>query len=269
MSNEPRLRGQLKRRSGPYPLGEISMSVAIEIGKHIVHRLAVGQTDITGDDFGGIFARAIGGDHRNRPFGIADVVWHGCAWSVKTIQGKKPFNQKKVRVISGRNSPVFASEISDPYADIQATGKSVLNVWNARVNESLNEHDDLRIFVMIRNMTDLEFTLIEYEAVRFVAAEYFWKLNKKRNLEGFDRETGARRFTWQPSGSQFTVFHHVPSSALRFQINQRPGMIEEQYILDLVHFQEDWIEPITTMSPSTRAVPEAKAAKEDDFFPQV
>mgnify|MGYP001565882649 CR=1 FL=1 len=50
------LKGQSKRRSGPYPLGEFPDSLAIEIGKRIVHRLAVGHADITGDDFGGIFA---------------------------------------------------------------------------------------------------------------------------------------------------------------------------------------------------------------------
>jgi hypothetical protein len=44
----------------------------------IVHRLAVGHADITGDDFGGIFASAINGVHRGKPLGIADVEWHEC-----------------------------------------------------------------------------------------------------------------------------------------------------------------------------------------------
>jgi hypothetical protein len=220
-------------------------SLAIEIGKHIVHRLAVGHADITGDDFGGIFAAAISGTHRNRPLGIADVTWNGCAWSVKTVQDVRPFTKRIVRIISGRNSPVYSSDITDPFADIQATGRAILNVWNARVNESLSEHDDLRIFVMIRNMATLEFTLFEFEAMRYVPTHYRWRLNRQNNFEGYDTQTEAHHFTWQPHGSQFTIFHSVPESAYRFRINRRPGVIEERHVLQLIRFDESWIEPVT------------------------
>ncbi len=240
----PRLKGRSRRRSGPYPLGEFPASLATQIGRHIVHRLAVGNANITGDDFGGIFASAISGTHRQSPLGIADVTWNGCAWSVKTVQAAHPFTQKLIRVISGRNSPVYSSGISDPYADIQATGAAVLDVWNARLNESLNDHDDLRIFIMIRNMSTLEFTLMELEAVRYVASEYIWRRNKQGNLEGFDVEGGAHRFTWQPHGSQFTVLHRVPASAYRFRITRTPGTIEERQVLSLIGFDESWIEPV-------------------------
>jgi hypothetical protein len=249
MPNNPRLKGNAKRRSGPYPLAEFPPSLAVEIGKRIVHRLAVGHADITGDDFGGIFAGAIGGNHRGRPLGIADVTWNGCAWSVKTIQDKNPFTQTRVRVISGRNSPVYSSGINDPFADIQATGAAVLNVWNARLNESLNEHDDLRIFVLVRNMATLEFTIIEYEAVRYVSSEYYWEKNAQGNFEGFSRETRTHRFTWQPHGSQFTVIHHVPGSAYRFKITKHPGMIEQRDILNLIHFEDNWIQPVPPPAP--------------------
>jgi len=249
MSKEPKLKGQSKRRSSPYPLGELPASLAVEIGKHIVHRLAVGQADITGDDFGTIFAKSINGNHRGKPLGIADVTWESCAWSIKTVQDKNPFTQTRVRVISGRNSPVYSSDIKDPFADIQATGSAILGVWNARVNESLNEHDDLRIFIMVRNMSTLEFTLIEFEAVRFVAANYSWELNAKRNFQGYDRATKVHCFTWQPHGSQFTILHHVPASAYRFRIKKRPGMIEERHVLNLIHFQDDWIEAVTIEPP--------------------
>ena len=104
MSNEPKLKGKAQRRSGPHPLGELPPSLAVEIGKRIVHRLAVGHADITGDDFGGIFAASIGGEHRGKPLGVADVTWEGCAWSVKTVQDPHPFTQTTIRTISGRNS---------------------------------------------------------------------------------------------------------------------------------------------------------------------
>ncbi len=244
MSKGLRLRGRGRRRNEPYPLGEIPHSVAVEIGKHIVHRLAVGHADITGDDFGGIFASAINGNHRNRPLGIADVTWNGCAWSVKTVKDAQPFIKRIVRAISGRNSPVYSSAIPDPFADIQATGAAVLNVWNARINESLHEHDDLRILVLIRNMATLEFTIFEVEAARHVPANYRWEVNANNNFLGYDRHTGGHAFTWQPHGAQFTVIHHVPASAYRFRITQQPGLIEEHHILNLVRFTDDWIQQV-------------------------
>lgn len=249
MQDELRLRGQAERRNGPYPLGELPPDLAVQIGKKIVHRLAFGHADITGDDFGGIFASAIGGEHRGRPLGIADVTWNGCAWSVKTVQNSNPFTVRIIRVISGRNSPVFSADIEDPFLDIQATGNAVLNVWNARVNESLAEHDDLRVFVMIRHMARLEFTLFEFEAARYIAANYIWTLNRNRNFVAHDRVNGAHVFTWQPHGSQFTVFHHVPASASRFRIMHRPGILEERHILQLIGFTDDWIQPVTMPQP--------------------
>jgi hypothetical protein len=243
MSKEARLKGNAKRRSGPHPLGEFPSSLAVEIGRHIVHRLAVGQEDITGDDFGVIFAAAISGQHRGKPLGIADVEWDGCAWSIKTVQDERPFEKTSVRVISGRNSPVYSGGISDPFADIQATGRAVLDVWNARVNEALNTYDDLRILVLIRNMTTLEFTIFEHEATRYVPTEYGWTVNKQGNFEATD-EQKSHRFTWQPHGSQFTTIHHVPKSAYRFRIKQRPAMLEEGRVLELVGFKEDWIEEV-------------------------
>ena len=54
-----RIRGKSSQRDSLYPLGEITREVAISIGKQIVHRLAVGQGNITGDEFGNMFATAV------------------------------------------------------------------------------------------------------------------------------------------------------------------------------------------------------------------
>ena len=91
MDKKIKLRGDSPRQSGPYSLGEIPRKVAVRIGRSIVHRIAVGHADITGDDFGGISADAISGRHRASPLGIADVEWDGCAWSVKTVKHGSPF----------------------------------------------------------------------------------------------------------------------------------------------------------------------------------
>ncbi len=240
MQKQIRLRGNAPRRSGPYPLGEIPHTVVVEIAKTIVHRLAVGQGNITGDDFAGMFADAISGEHRASPLGIADIEWNGCAWSAKTVQHGTPFAAQCVRLIAGRNSPAYAAGITDPYADIQQTGQVVLDVWNARVNESLKNHDDLRIIALIRNMSTLEFSLFEKEAQRFVPSEFHWERNARGNLQGYDGD-GRHRFTWQPHGGQFTIMQQVPQSAFRFSIRQRPIIVEKHHVMELVQWAEDWV----------------------------
>ena len=237
----PRLRGNRPRRSDPYPLGEIPDEVLRKIGKQIVHRLAIGMGDITGDDFGTIFADAIGGVHRSSPLGIADVEWNGCAWSAKTVKKANPFKQSRVRLISGRNSPDYSMGIEDAHADISRTGSAVLSIWNARVNEALDEHDDLRIIVLLRNIETREFVLFEEEARRFAPSEYDWSFTDKGNLKGSHRQSHLHTFTWQFHGSQFTVFRDVPSSARRFKIIPDVPMVSPDAILDALKFNEDWI----------------------------
>ncbi len=242
MNMPTRLRGRAGRRSGPYPLGEIPRETVITVGKHIVHRMAVGHANITGDDFGGIFAKAIGGDHRSSPLGIADVVCNGCAWSVKTVQSANPFTSTALRLISGRNSPDYSLGISDPRADIVATGRAVLSIWNSRINEALGEHDDLRVAVLVRNMAAREFVLFEDEAMRYIPDNYRWKVNNYDNLEGFEIATGARLFTWQPHGSQFTIHRTVPPVASKFRITANIPIVEFQHILRLARYRDEWIE---------------------------
>lgn len=250
MPNEPRLRGQQRRRNAPHQLGQLPPALAVGIGRQLVHRLAVGQADITGDDFGVIFAKTINGTHRGKPLGIADVEWENCAWSVKTVQASQPFTETSIRVISGRNNVGFSCGIKEPYADIAKTGNAVLEIWNSRVNESLNQFDDLRIFIMVRNMSTLEFTIMEIEPVRYVPAEFRWEKNKNDNLIGYDVQRGEHRFTWQPGGGQFTVVHHIPASAYRFRIARRPGMLAEEQVLRLTRFEENWIEPVSMAPPA-------------------
>ncbi len=211
----------------------------ISIGRDIVHRLAVGMGDITGDDFGTIFAKAVDGQHHAKPIGIGDVEWDGCAWSVKTVQGKQ--NKKSVRLISGRNSPDYSHGISDPRADLNATGHAVLSIWNARIDEALHEFDELRIIVFIRDMAIRTFVLFEEEAQRFIPEDYEWKINKNGNFEGYDKATGDHYFTWQPSGSQFSIYRSVPGSARRFHIVPDVPLVTPEVILSHVKFQPDWI----------------------------
>ena len=222
-------------------MGQLTDVALFDIAKQLVHRLAIGHGDITGDDFGTIFANAIGGEHRGRPLGIADVVWNGCAWSVKTVKSARPYEQLTVRLISGRCSPDYSLGITDPHANPDNTGRAVLSIWNARVNEALDQHDDLRIVVMIRNMETREYRIFEEEAQRFTPTDYRWEFNSHGNLEGYDRISGEHKFTWQPHGSQFTVIRHVPASARRFSINRNVPIVSPEAVLKGINFDPQWI----------------------------
>lgn len=137
---EVRIRGGGRVNLGPWPVGAIPKEVLLSIGKQLVRSLAIGQRDISGDDFGTIFAKAIGGKHLSRPLGLADVVRNGTAWSVKTVKHKAPRSLRAVRLISGRCSPDYSMSISNPREDPQKTGKAVLKIWNSRFNASLEKH---------------------------------------------------------------------------------------------------------------------------------
>ena len=195
---------------------------------------------MTGDQFSRIFSDSITGQSHGKPVGIADVSWNGCCWSVKTVQHKNPHTAKMVRLISGRNSPVYSSGISDPFADLQATGQSVLDVYNDRINKAKWDHDDIRLVVLVRNMATQEFTLFERPIYRLVVNNYQWEINKNKNFQGFEND--RQMFTWQPHGSQFTIHEPIPASATKFRIKQEPGLLEKQHVLRLVRFKPDWIE---------------------------
>lgn len=223
-------------------MGQIPDTVLVNAGRLLVHRMAVGMSNLDGNDWGTIFAEAIGGDHRSRPLGTADVVWNGCAWSVKTIQHKNPFRAKRVRLITGRNSPAYSLNIENPYRDPEATGRAAIAVWNARVNEALGEHEDLRVVVLIRNWQTREFTIFEEAAQRFVPDDYRWEFNKRGNLEAREKTTGEHCFTWQPHGSQFTVKRDVPGSARHFSIGPNVGIVPVDSVLSYVQYRPDWID---------------------------
>lgn len=237
----PRLRGNPRPYLGPWPIGNIPDKVIHKIGRQLVHRLAIGHGDITGDDFGTIFAEAANGEHLASPIGVADVVANGTAWSVKTIKAKRPSSQKSVRLISGRNSPDYSFDISDPRRRPNDTGRAVLAVWNGRINVSLDRHDELRIAVLIRNMGKQEFCLFEQPAIQFPIDDYRWEFNARDNLEGYEKATDSHCFTWQPHGSQFTIIRTVPGSARSFSINRNVPLVGQEHVLRLVRFKPDWI----------------------------
>lgn len=239
---EPRLRGGRPQRKSPYPLGQFPDEMLIKIGKQIIHRLAVGYVDITGNDFGAIFASAASGVDYTSPQGIVDVGRGSCGWSIKTVKVKKPFAQRSVRLISGRNSPTYSQNIDEFFSDKQKTGEAVLSIWNARVNEAMNEYSDLRIAVLIRNIKTREFVLFEEEIQRYTPNNFRWKLNKNRNFQGHDAISDRHCFTWQPHGAQYTIIRLVPGSARRFKIVHDIPIVSPSAVLKDIQYRDDWIQ---------------------------
>lgn len=237
----PKLRDNKKR--GPfelYPLGQIPNEMLYEMGKQFAYKYLVGVRDLTGSDWGDVFAAGIGGVHLDSPLGLADVVYESQCWSVKTVKHAKPHTQGKVRIISGRCSPDYSYGITDPHEDVQKTGTAVLSIYNERINVAKDKYESLRVAVLIRNFDTFEFSIFEHDICRYVTTEYEWRENKENNLEGIDRATGKHCFTWQPHGSQFTVLYDVPASVIRFSVKQ-PPVLDIERTLEQVGFAPSWV----------------------------
>ena len=237
----PRLRDNKNKKDYElYPLGQVPDNIIIEIGKWITYHYAVGQSDISGEDWGNIFAHAIGGTHLGAPLGLADVIYKDMAWSVKSVKHENPHKASHIRVISGRCSPDFSYGISNPREDVAASGAAVLGVYNERINIAKERYEPLRTSVLIRNMKSLDFSLFEHDTVRYNPNEYEWRVNKRGNFEGVEKSTNTHKFTWQPHGSQFTILYDVSASSKKFKL-QKPSVLDFNQIMNQVGFAPDWV----------------------------
>ena len=239
-SSKPKLRGTRQSRNSTYSVGEFPSELLYGIARRIIYLVVVGRADLSGNDWGDCFASAINGEHHASNIDSMDVSLENCAWSVKTVKNNNPFKCRKVRIISGRNSPTYSRNIDNPFDNVERTGRAVLEIWNERINRALSEYEDYRLLVLVRNMSKLEFTMFESEITRFVPADYYWTLNKSRNLQGYDAVSNYHCFTWQPHGGQFTIFKPVPASAVKYEIHQPPKLNFDK-TLRLVKFNKSWL----------------------------
>lgn len=237
----PRLRDSKKLTTHElYPLNDIPDTIIKSIGGRFVALLYIGRGDLSGDDWGDIFAEAIGGSHLASPVGIADVVKNNAAWSMKTVKNTNPFTCKTVRLISGRCSPDYSYGITDPHEDIQKTGRAVLGIWNERVNIAHDNYRSVRTSILVRSNDLLSYTLYETDNQRYPTNDYVWETNPNGNLIGKNTRTGEVRFTWQPHGSQFTIHETVSDAAVKFTI-KKPPVLSHEAILDTIGFDDDWV----------------------------
>jgi hypothetical protein len=240
---EPKLR-TAQKIVPPYPLNDFSKSFLQAVGAELVFMLATSRHPaLEGPEWERIFAKAIEAEWKPSNVGLDDIVKGSFAWGAKTVKNTNPHGAINVRLISGRNSPEFSF---DTIADTDdGIGEQVLKIWNGRVEGLRDKFKELRTVVLLKpeNFDDdkIPFSVFEFETVRYPEDRYRWEKNKNGNLVGFDKDTDEHKFTWQRSGSQFTIKENVPSERLRFFI-KKPQSLDSIKVLELVGYDPSWIE---------------------------
>ena len=223
-----------------YPIGRVPEYIIKKIGKSLTYKYLIGQTKLSGDEWGDIFADAVGGEHLASPLGIADVVYKNMAWSTKTIQHNHPHRESTIRIISGRCSPTYSLGKTERLADPTGTGSGAVDIYNERLNDSKALYEPLRIIILVRNMETLQFSIYETDAVRYNPEEYSWSLNVNDNIEGHEKRTGIHKFTWQDHGAQLTIKYDVPASAQKFTI-KAPPVLDFEETMQQIKYNDNWV----------------------------
>ena len=244
MAEGPRLR-TVEKYKPPYPLNKFPKHFPFNLGREIVYLLASrGTPRLEGPDWEEIFARLVGAQWKPSNVGLDDVVLQQTAWGAKTVKNRRPSTVSKIRLISGRNSPAYSfgdREISG--TDPNDHGEKILSIWNERVAGIRKLYKHLRTVVLIKSDDLLEAAVFEFETIQHRVEDYWWQWNERNNLEGFSKGSNQHIFTWQPHGSQFTIIEDVPGERLAIRI-KKPPVVNRNEILDIIKFDESWIEII-------------------------
>jgi len=248
MSKEEKKRPRLRtvdKVKPPYPINKFPESFGFRLGRELIFLLATkSQPSLRGSEWEEIFANSIGADWKPSNVGLDDVVLGNCAWGAKSVKAKSPSKSKTVRLISGRNSPVYSfGETQVAEVDPNHIGSQVLDIWNERVSSIREKFNQLRTVVLIKSNDLLEVVVFEFETIRFDPELYYWEWNKNGNLVGFDQDAKEHRFTWQPHGSQFTIKEDVPRDALIVKIKS-PPKTEKEGLLENIGFKRNWVKVI-------------------------
>jgi len=237
----PKLRTVVKTEPA-FPLNQFPKEFPFLLGKELIYLLASkGKPELEGSEWENIFANCIGAEWRPSNVGLDDVVKGNTAWGAKTVKTTNPFTQKKVRLISGRNSPAYSfGESIDVKANPKLIGRLVLDIWNERVSAVREKFKNLRTVVMMKSNDLSEVCVFEFDTIRYDYELYEWEWNANNNLIGTERKTEEHRFTWQPHGSQFTIIEDVPEKSLAIRVKQ-PQALNKEQVLTTLGFDKSWI----------------------------
>lgn len=224
--NKPKLR-TVDKSLPPFPLNEFPKDFPFILGKELVYLLASkGKAILEGPEWEAIFATCIGAEWKPSNVGLDDVILGNTAWGAKTVKATNPATQKKVRLISGRNSPVYSfGDTIDIHADPNLVGQSILEIWNERVSAVREKFQNLRTFVLVKSNDLTEVVVFEFDTIRYDPELFVWEWNNNGNLRGIEKSTTEHRFTWQPHGSQFTIVEEIPENSFLIKIKE-PGDIK-------------------------------------------
>jgi len=226
----PKLRQASKSRQ-PYRINDFPNGFTESVAKEIFLNRATSlfssdKVDVKGDEWEQIFANAI---KANRDSAVAEGLddiqdWKtSTAWGAKTVKWthkadivpKIKAGKAKLRLIIGRNSPVYSFERAlDPKRDDpKEVGDLVLEIWNQRVSNVRTKFRTIRTVVLVKCESLKRVIIFEKETELFDLGEYDWAWNVRDNLIGSLQ--GVPKFTWQPHGSQFTIMNvEIPKEAL-------------------------------------------------------
>jgi hypothetical protein len=236
---KPRLR-TVDRYKPPYPLNIFPSDFPLNLGAEIVYLLATRPSPrVEGSDWEEIFSRIIGGRWKPSNVGLDDVLLEQTAWSAKTVKDSDPHAADRVRLICGRNSPAFSFNQDSILAEKPAKiAEMIISIWNERVSAIRAKYAHLRSVVLIKSDDLLDLAAFEYDTVMYNHSDYQWDWNKNSNLVGSIND--EHKFTWQPSGSQFTIIEKVPADRLALQI-KAPGLLDREAVLKGVKFDNSWV----------------------------
>ncbi|WP_287604171.1 hypothetical protein [Thiothrix sp.] len=248
MAVEPKLR-TVEKSKPLYPMNDFPKDFALNLGKEVVYLLASrGASRLEGSDWEEIFSRLIDAEWKPSNVGLDDIVKGQMAWGAKTIKNKKPASVSKIRLISGRNSPVYSfGDKTVSECDANELGGKVLSIWNERVSAIRQLYKHVRTVVLVKSDDLLELSVFEFETVMYLPENYWWQWNERNNLEGYQRNTNEHIFTWQPHGSQFTIIENVPNQRLAIKLRQ-PPLLDRTQVLEALNFDESWVQVLDTRS---------------------
>lgn len=245
---EPRLR-TVNKAVPPFPLNQFPNKFIERFGAEIAYMQATKETmALEGNEWEQIFANCVGADWKPSNVGLDDVVLGNCCWGAKTVYASSHnlARQKKVRLICGRNSPIysFGEEEVATNADPNHIGELVLDIWNERVSGVRQHFKFVRTVVLVKSLDFTDYIIFETDTLRYDPELYDFRWNKRGNLEGYRKSDGMHKFTWQPHGSQFTIIEEIPDNRLHLAVD-KPQKVDKSVILESIGYSKDWVRVIS------------------------